>query len=496
MQSELLKCAAPTDVAENFRLDGGIVDFLDKGKARWEDALHGSIPILRFWHRESPDYLVNIKMNDTNLLPGVVEHDEPPPTTSGMLQVTLDARGRLLDFEAVAPQKSEAPASATAPDWKQLFAMAGLDPAQFKSAEPLWTPLSATDTRAAWTGVWPGTQSPLRVEAASYGGKPVFFSLIGDWTRATRMRESNSRLRERIAQIVLACFSVLVIFGAVLVARRNFLKERIDSEGAWRLAVLYFGMQFAVFILSAHFVPTIATLGLFLLDLSGALFGTAVVTIIYLALEPYIRRHWAHSIISWSRLMSGHISDHNVGRDILYGILLGLSWGVLYQVLFLFLGKERGLPNFMDVNMLRGGHSMIGTLIAQIMNSVRSALAFFFFMFLLRVLLRKGWLAAVVFVAFFTATKVLQGSHVAFVLPLQLAIYSIAAFVVLRFGLIALITGIFAANIILNIPLTPHLSKWYMSSGIYAIVLLLALAFWAAYTSLGGQKVWREHLFD
>ena len=59
----------------------------------------------------------------------------------------------------------------------------------FRRREPLWNSLAASDTRVAWTGTWPGTTRPLRVEAASFQGKPVFFSLIGDWTKPDRMKE-------------------------------------------------------------------------------------------------------------------------------------------------------------------------------------------------------------------------------------------------------------------------------------------------------------------
>jgi hypothetical protein len=37
--------------------------------------------------------------------------------------------------------------------------------------------------------------------------------------------------------------------------------------------------------------------------------------IIYLALEPYLRRFWPHSLLGWSRLFAGRLRDARVGRD-------------------------------------------------------------------------------------------------------------------------------------------------------------------------------------
>ena len=85
-----------------------------------------------------------------------------------MAAVSLDPQGRLVRFAAVPPQQDSTPASPQPYDWNALFTLAGLDMAQFHSAAPTWNSLGASDQRAAWTGVWPGTSIPLRVEAASW----------------------------------------------------------------------------------------------------------------------------------------------------------------------------------------------------------------------------------------------------------------------------------------------------------------------------------------
>src|SRR5260221_9181622 len=124
---------------------------------------------------------------DFLLIPGIVTEEDPPTTLSGMVNVKLDARGRLMYLQVIAPQRETAAATTATPDWSPLFSAAELDPATLQPAQPQWSSLGAADARAAWTGVWPGSNRPLRVEAAAWHGKPVFFAMIGEWNKPWRM---------------------------------------------------------------------------------------------------------------------------------------------------------------------------------------------------------------------------------------------------------------------------------------------------------------------
>jgi len=53
--------------------------------------------------------------------------------------------------------------------------------------------------------------------------------------------------------------------------------------------------------------------------LSAALFLAAVFWVMYVAAEPYIRRRWPQSLISWSRLVAGAFRDPLVGAHMLMG---------------------------------------------------------------------------------------------------------------------------------------------------------------------------------
>ena len=85
---------------------------------------------------------------------------------------------------------------------------------------------------------------------------------------------------------------------------------------------------------------------------------------------------------------------------------------------------------------------------AQCGNSIQSALLFFLMIFVLRVILRRQWLAATVFTLIFTLMKLGATNYPWIDVPAQLMVYSIAAVVVVRFGLIALAAGIFGSMLV------------------------------------------------
>jgi hypothetical protein len=145
---------------------------------------------------------------------------------------------------------------------------------------------------------------------------------------------------------------------------------------------------------------------------------------------------------------------------------------------------------------LEGGRWVAGAWLANLIRSIRSTLVFFMALFLLRVLLRRAWLAAVAFVLVFSAQPLLASRYLALEGPVQLAIYSIAAVAVVRYGLVALAAGILTVNLLLSVPVTADLSSWYAGSMIFVFASVLALAAWGFHTSLAGQRFLKGELFD
>ncbi len=489
----------PLDGASGFDYDGDFLRYLgqkEKPGNKWHEALSARPSALHFWYRQSPRYLFASDFHDSLLTPGVVTADDPAPILSGMINVELDPQGRLTRFEALPPELEAKSGAPPAFDWNVLLTAAGLDAAKLQPAEPNWQELAPFDARAAWTGTWPGAERSLRVEAAAWRGRPVYFQLVGPWTRPARMQPFEPTRGQKASQVFLIGLTVLAIFGALFFARKNYVSGRGDRRGAFRLAVFIFCAEMALWLCRSHFYPEAGVFGLFIIASSTALFIAAVLWALYLAVEPYVRKHWPRAIISWSRLSSGRWRDPLVARDILFGLVLGSIWSVIFQLHHVAVARLGGSPDLPAPQFLMGGRQALGAALAHVPNSVQTTLVFFFLIFMLRVMLRNQWLAVAAFTLIFTVLKILNATDPLVDVPVQFLVYGIAAVVVVRFGLVALAMGIFTANILLNTPMTTNFSVWYASSPLGALLLGLGLAIWSFHTALAGRPLLKQELFE
>jgi predicted Ser/Thr protein kinase len=153
----------PADTAAGFAYASEVISDMAKstsGRERWRERLsYAPYPVL-FWYRQSPTELVSVRTSSD----GSVTRDDPPQDVAGMATLSLDPDGRLLSFTAVPPQMAPMNQPPQPMDWSPFFAAAQLDMSRFQPSQPSWAPLAATDTRAAWTSVYPGrAELPIRV---------------------------------------------------------------------------------------------------------------------------------------------------------------------------------------------------------------------------------------------------------------------------------------------------------------------------------------------
>jgi serine/threonine-protein kinase len=228
--------------------------------------------------------------------------------------------------------------------------------------------------------------------------------------------------------------------------------------------------------------------------ISTGLFVSGTTWLLYLALEPWVRRRWPQTIISWSRLLSGQLRDPMVGRDILFGVMLGVTWILIFQIRYIPIMHMGAAPGLGSSEYLLGGRSALGAWLMQIPISIIGTLQFLFLLLGLKVLLRKDWLAAIAFVAIFALPRAFSSSYVSVELPTQILVYTIAVIIVFRFGLVPLAYAIFTVNMLANIPFTANFSVWYMSTSVLALLSVVALAGWGFYHSLGSEPLWRAEV--
>jgi len=485
----------PADTAWGFSGNGEYrrwVEEHDKSKTRWKDMEDGRPAAIYFWYRQSPGRLVpeRFRGEDSNGI--AVTESDPPPTTSGMIGVELDPLGRLIRFEAV--PSSGPQASSTTLDWSILLAEAGLDAAAFSPAEPQWLPPSYADARTAWVESKPERPDrPLRVEAAAVGGRPVFFELAGPWSRPPRMARP-AELTQIGRDFPLLFLGILVV-GAALIARRNLRLNRSDRRGAMRLAAFVFVCSMLTWAFLTSHVASDSELALLLLGASIALFLAGVCWLLYVALEPLIRRRWPDSLIAWTRLLSGRFSDPLVGRVLLAGALLGVFGAVASEVLVLVRRATEATP---PIPPFPWDTTLVGPR-AVAAHLVNPAVAMFFALaeamlfFLLRAVLRKEWLAAAVFVLFFAVPSFLNGDLISG--SFSLAIAAADIFVFLRFGLLAWVFANYFGHC-LSFPLTTHSSAWYAGTSLFLLLVLAGVAVYGFRIALAGRPMFSGAVLD
>jgi serine/threonine-protein kinase len=494
----------PADSVDGFYAHSGLASYVlahDKSIGRWQKIREGIPSVGGYWYRQSPRDLYSLNPWGEGFTDNVPTRDDPAPDISGMVEVELDAQGRLVNFEAVPPQRdANATTVAEAADWSSLFAAAGLDPSQFRSVTPQWSPRNFADTRAAWEGTPAGPLNvTLRVEAASYKGKPVSFALIWPWTTPSRMELSKPAQRFNVANAINITLFLGIILAGLLIARHNLKLGRGDLRGATRLGLAIVALRLAGWSIEAHHVLTADEIGLVFKAIALALFNGALGWIVYVALEPFVRRRWPHILISWNRLLAGQFRDPLVGRDILVGLVLGGVIGVVDVLDFALpslIGKPLPTPNYASIVYLNGLRHVAGDVLVVLPSQFMQALFLFFLFFLLRLILRKGWLAGLGFLVIFSVMDGLRGDYPVLQMVLT-ALTCVAVLLTLtRFGLAALTAGLFSATIVEGAPLTAHLGAWYSGPTWVCLAVLLGLGVYAFQISLAGRKFFSESVFD
>ena len=496
--------AAPRGRAHGFEVDGESLLYLrarDRSPSRWHPLSTLKPPALLYWYRESPRELSTSDYFSPGLAGGVVTFDDPPPSTSGMVGLKLDTVGRLVLLQVTPPQVDDPPEGPAEPDWNALFTAAGLDASRFRSVPPRWTPSGFADARAAWEGANPERpDDPIRVEAAAYRGRPVSFVLVGPWTRPWRMQPSEARPGQQVEQVFLTVLLLCLLAGGVAVARRNLRLGRGDRRGAARLALFVIGVVLLSWLLGTDHVTGLSELGLFVIGLGWAFSFAVLLWLLYLAIEPYVRRRWPGALISWSRALAGSFRDPLVGRDLLLGALLGVTIELVSvvgpEILYRQLGLDPGLPEPTDLRMLMGVRYLLAEALGLLPQAMLVALGMTFLLFLLRVFFRREWLAGAVFIVAFSVPTLAITEHPWISVPLSMSVWMATVLVLARFGLLAVVAQTLVQSLLRLSPLTRDFSAWYAGTSLSVVLMVLALAGFGFYASLGGRPLLREELLE
>ena len=498
---------APRDRAQGFSYVDDYVHHVrdtDASPGRWDSLAAVRPPPIRFWYRQSPRDLVPLRFR------GPITPSDPPLTISGMTGVSLDPSGRLVSLISVPPQVDDLPADPAEPAWALLFEEAGLEMARFRPATPRWSPLIDCQQRAAWEGEYaeqPGT--PIRVEACAYGGVPYYMSVIAPWTKPSRMQEASAGSGERVGAWISVGMLLLIVAVGLLLVRRNLRLGRGDRRGAFRLALFLFVASLITQGLAVHHVPALSEVLLLIGSLQESLMFPALAWVVYMAIEPFVRRLWPGALISWSRLLAGRFRDPRVGRDILVG---GMGGMVACLLRFLCLNASGWFgfppdPPIVTPVELAGGLNWATIFwLSSIVGSLVFPIGLLLLLLVARVILRRQWAAFAVVLVLMGVWSGLQSlaPETAWSGPRWLQLLVLTAissilwmpflWVMIRFGLLAGMFYSYFWNLHVLFPLTSDLSLFYAGRTLFPVLVAAGLAVYGFSIARAGRPLIREEL--
>jgi hypothetical protein len=485
--------------------------FADSGPvASWEFAydrealryrgLHAATPDGRpativFWYRRSAGHLFG-----GGSLNRVSADD--PPLAPGEAQVVLDPEGRLLRFTAVPAPGLGSRSADIERTSRDLAGLAGLEAARLEPEPPVDLPPAYADTRAAWRTAGQGAD-PLRLDVALLAGRPVHAAVTGPWSRLPGGRTiTPGGMMQGVpgpvaavspGGVFQAVMNLLLAVGVVL-AGRNLRKGRGDLKGAARLGIVILVLYTVRWLFSARHVPVLEIeMDMFNLATENGLDVVVSICALYLALEPYVRRLWPQSLVSWSRLLMGHVTDPMVARDVLVGLLTMNCCVALSCLVFIgLLPSGTVLPVPRDLSPLMGLRFVVGGTAEGAIRAIVVA-AMFLLCLLVSRLVGQRRLGGLLFG--FTA----MGFGLAWWGQLGLAAatgvltvaMTVAVFFVMltRLGLLAAVVAGFVVLLGMSFPDLESFSSWYASIPLSYFGINLALAAYGLYFSVGKEPL-------
>ena len=420
---------------------------------------------------------------------GLVRPDDPPLNLPGMTQVTLDRHGRLVEFVGVPADKDDTDATRSF-DWSAALAAAGLDAARLRPGKPRWTAPVDSDLKQAWDGAYADQPDvAFHIEAAAYRGKPVWFAVLGPWYQP---REPNLPLSGALNPVVWATLflGLAMMMALVAMARRNLRLGRGDRKGAVRLAIVTFvGLAIALLVRADHATAIFEEVPLLMNVFVQAAFFGVDIWLIYVAFEPFGRRRWPHLMISWSRLLAGRLHDPMVGRDLLLGVLGGISMVLLIHLPIALpsgLGHVQQPPIAQTITTLTANHHLVFFFLESEYESVVFGIGALAFLFLVLRVLRILLLAHLATFAFF-GLAIAAGTLISFS-PEHMLLAVVWYLLLIRAGVLAASAAVYVMQVLIVMPLTLDMHAWYAERTVIVFGILGALLIWAFWISLGGKS--------
>src|SRR5439155_15389206 len=353
-----------------------------------------------------------------------------------------------------------------------------------------------SDARRAWEGRIDGRE--IRVEAAAYKGRVHYFEIVLPWDTPSREQPREIIAEEPVVEGIVIGIVITGLVAAFLLAYRNMKLGRGDRRGAFRLAAIIFWLTAAIWLFHGTHVLDPLLLDLTIRFAGVGLVGGGVAWILYIALEPYLRRRWPHSLISWTRLLRGYVGDTLVARDVLIGFSAA-AFIVSVELLLSRFGPfwSSGIVSG-DLQSLLGPADLLGAIALDIEIAIFTSLAFYIFLYILMLIGRTPLIATALFVApwLILSIALLMASWRNVPILVIGLLLTVLLLLAQRYGVLALVSAMTFRAAIKSIPFTLDVSAWYLPLTLIGSALILFVAGYAFWISADARRFVRRLLME
>jgi hypothetical protein len=289
-----------------------------------------------------------------------------------------------------------------------------------------------------------------------------------------------------------------ILIGAWL-ARRNLRAGRGDTRRALRVASAMMAIRILAWLLGAHHTAGSATEQV-TAALAWGLYDFAYGWLFYIAIEPYVRRFWPRMLTSWARLVDGQHADARVGQDLLMGCLVGTVIALLvaaHQAAPVLFGAPPGRPDNVgyvehQLAFLLGTQEQLAEVFGLLRSNIVLVMGFMVVLVTARILLRRTPVALVASFLIFVSLALPKGEYLALNLGLAVGSTLILLWVMMQFGLLAMMIGLVTYALLQSAPLGMGMGSWQANRTVLVSVTVLGVGLYGFSRSLGSAGAIRD----
>jgi hypothetical protein len=183
--------------------------------------------------------------------------------------------------------------------------------------------------------------------------------------------------------------------------------------------------------------------------------------------------------------------DAQVGSDLLIGSAIGALIWVAVSMIDFWLVPRNTLSPGLNTWAAESTRHWIGANAIQVETALIVGLVGFFTIIGMRIWLKHDIAAAVAASLIFTVTRpgVFNEEHLWIMLAIWIALYASLVFTLIRFGLVPTLAAVFYINSYQYMTIGSLRTTWMTGSGIATLCLLIGLAVFAFWRSMGTREL-------